>query len=71
MPKPSARSIGLPLGDTFAELENRLRLGDKAVTEEAIAAFEAATEELLPKPREQLRQLGASLRLEANSNVSG
>ena len=57
MPKPSARSIGLPLGDTCAELENRLRLGDKAVTEGAIAAFEAATEELLPKLREQLRQL--------------
>jgi hypothetical protein len=59
------------LGDTCAELENSLRLGDKAVTEGAIAAFEAATEELLPKLREQLRQLGPSLRLEANSNISG
>lgn len=48
-----------------------MRLGDKAVTEGAIAAFEAATAELLPKLREQLRQLKASLRLEANSNVSG
>ena len=44
-------------GDT-AGRENSLRLGDKAVTEGAIAAFEAATEELLPKLREQLRQLG-------------
>ncbi|KRE85885.1 hypothetical protein ASG75_10040 [Rhodanobacter sp. Soil772] len=63
--------MGLPLGDTCAERENSLRLGDKAVTEGAIAAFEAATAELLPKLREQLRQLKASLRLEANSNVSG
>ncbi|WP_343848899.1 hypothetical protein [Rhodanobacter soli] len=34
-----------------------MRLDDKAVTEGAIATFEAATEELLPKLREQLRQL--------------
>jgi hypothetical protein len=59
------------LGDTCAELENSLRLGDKAVTEGAIAAFEAAAKELLPKLRERLRQLEANLRLEANSNVSG
>lgn len=69
MPKPSARSTGLPLDDTCDERENSLRLGDKAVTEGAIAAFEAVTEAPLPKLREQLRQREVSLRLEANSNV--
>lgn len=46
-----------------------MRLGDKAVAEGAIAAFEAVAEAPLPKLRAQLRQLEGSLRLEANSNV--
>jgi signal transduction histidine kinase/HPt (histidine-containing phosphotransfer) domain-containing protein len=70
--KSAARSVGaLPLGDTCAELENSSRLGDKAVAAEAVAAFKAAAEALLPKLREQLRQLETSLRSEADSNVSG
>jgi len=35
-----------------------LRLGDKAVTEGAIAAFEAATEELLPKTARAIAAAG-------------
>ena len=67
--KSSARSVGaLSMGDTCAELENSSRLGDRSITAEAVAAFEAATDELLPELREQLRQLDAGLRLEANSN---
>jgi len=69
--KSSARSVGaLPLGDACAELENVSRLGDKVVAKKAIAAVEAAAEELLPQLRAQLRMLQASLRLEANSSGS-
>ena len=46
-----------------------LRLGDKAVAEGAITAFEAVAEAPLPKLRGQLRQREVGLRLEANSNV--
>ena len=70
--KSAARSVGaLPLGDTCAELENSSRLGDKAVAAEAVVAFKAAAEALLPKLREQLRQLETTFRSEADSNVSG
>jgi hypothetical protein len=46
-----------------------LRLGDKAVAEGAITAFEAVAEAPLPKLRGQLRRREVGLRLEANSNV--
>jgi len=70
--KSSSRSVGaLPLGDACAELENSSRLGNKAIAAAAVAAFETAAEELLPKLREQLQQLEVRLRLEANPHVSG
>jgi signal transduction histidine kinase/HPt (histidine-containing phosphotransfer) domain-containing protein len=69
--KSSSRSVGaLPLGDACAELENSSRLGNKAIAAEAVAAFEAAAEELLPKLREQLQQLEASLHLDLPPRVS-
>jgi signal transduction histidine kinase/HPt (histidine-containing phosphotransfer) domain-containing protein/ActR/RegA family two-component response regulator len=70
--KSSSRSVGaLPLGDACAELENSSRLGNKNIAAAAVAAFEAAAEELLPKLREQLQQLETRLQLEANPHVSG
>jgi len=69
--KSSSRSVGaLPLGDACAELENSSRLGNKAIAAAAVAAFEAAAEELLPKLRGQLQQLEASLHLGATPHVS-
>jgi HPt (histidine-containing phosphotransfer) domain-containing protein len=69
--KSSSRSVGaLPLGDACAELENSSRLGNKAIAAEAVAAFEAAAAELLPKLREQLQKLEASLHLDLPPRVS-
>jgi signal transduction histidine kinase/HPt (histidine-containing phosphotransfer) domain-containing protein len=70
--KSSSRSVGaLPLGDACAELENSSRLGNKNIAAAAVAAFETAAEEVLPKLREQLQQLEIRLQLKADPHVSG